>query len=89
MDKEEFVKSLGIRGAGAEGEAGYVVTFADSNAYADAYSRLSSSSEVELDPEYGTASEHGSEMRYVSDDFELTLKADFDRDAYSLVVTEA
>ena len=75
---KEFLSQLGITQEGVEQENKYIIDLGDSNAYYRVYTILDKSELVDLDIENISMDVEQSTMVYLSDDFDLTLNANFD-----------
>ena len=89
MYLEKFLEQLGITQVGHYTKSNsYIIDIEDSGEYGKIYSLLDKSDEVEEDEDSSTINVHTSTIVYESDDFQLTLMADFDQDTYKLVCKE-
>lgn len=86
---KEFLSQLGITQEGVEQENKYIIDLGDSNAYSRVYTILDKSELVDLDIENISMDVEQSTMVYLSDDFDLTLNANFDENRYTLTIEEA
>ena len=89
---EEFLKSLGIKEKGHSSDnKSYVVDIANSDTWGKYYSILSKSEELDELEESSLLTSHNASITfaYESEDanYQLNLIADYDNDAYKLVVT--
>lgn len=85
----DFLSELGIDREGTMEGNRYVVNLGDSNAYSRVYTILDNSELVDLDVDNVSMTEDGGTIVYLSDDFDITLGADFNKDSYTLTVEEA
>lgn len=84
---EEFLKKLGIRDKGVFAPDGsYVIDISDSDAYGKYVSILDKSDVVEEDTESSQITSGPSSIQYVSEEYTVTLLADFDADTYKLII---
>lgn len=85
---EDFLKNtLGIKDVGHYSKSNsYIIDIDDSDYYGKIYSILDKSDEVEEDEDSSMITIHNSNIVFRSDDYQLTLVADFDQDTYKLVV---
>ena len=84
---EELLQSLGINEEPNESNNGvYVIDIKDSDEYGVYYSKLDRS--PLLDEESSNVTLDGSTIVYMSDDYILTLVADFASDQYKLTIKE-
>ena len=86
---KEFISQLGITQEGVEQEDKYIIDLGDSNAYSRVYTILDKSELVDLDIENISMDVEQSTMVYLSDDFDLTLNANFNENKYTLTIEEA
>lgn len=86
---KEFLSQLGITQEGVEQENKYIIDLGDSNAYSRVYTILDKSELVDLDIENISMDVEQSTMVYLSDDFDLTLNANFNENRYTLTIEEA
>ena len=84
-----LLAKVGIDKDGKEDNGKYIVDLGDSNAYSRAYTLLDNSELVDLDTESISMGVEYSSMTYLSDDYDITLKADFATNTYTIVVEEA
>ncbi len=89
MTIEEFVKDIGFPENGKMVDGKYIINFDNSNDYSKAYTKLDKYEGADLDPEDMVLSDTSSVMVYLTDDFDITLKADFVKDVYTLIIEEA
>ena len=92
MSKEEiegFFSKLGITHVGDIQGGKYVIKLDDSNEYSRAYTALDKSELTDLDTEKVSMGLEGSTMVYLSDDYDITLKADFEANEYTIEAEEA
>lgn len=66
----------------------YVIYLNDSDEYQSAYIQLSKSDIVDLDDESTIVTEHSNIMKYLADNFDITLECDFDKDIYKIIFEE-
>ncbi len=87
---EEFLKELGITKQGRKNENGYyVIDIDDSNEFGKIFSRLDKSDLVDEDEESSSITLDSANITYLSDDYTITLMADFENDTdYKLVMRE-
>lgn len=86
---EELLQSLGIKEEPNESNNGvYVIDIKDSNEYGVYYSKLDRSPLLDEDEESSNVTLDGSTIVYRSDDYILTLVADFASDQYKLTIKE-
>ena len=88
MQTKDFALKLGIKIQGKESNEGYVIRFNNSDDYAKVYSLLSRSELLSLEEDQVILSEHTNIIKYISDEFDLTLAANFDKDSYTLTIKE-
>lgn len=86
---KNFLNKLGISQEGVESEGKYVIDLGDSNAYSRVYTILDKSELVDLDVENMSMTEEESTMIYLSDNYDLTLGANFNDNKYTLTIEEA
>lgn len=86
---EELLQQLGIKETPNESNNGiYVIDIKDSNEYGVYYSKLDRSPLLDEDEESSNVTIDGSTIVYISDDYTLTLIADFASDQYKLTIRE-
>lgn len=87
---EEFLKELGITKQGRKNENGfYVIDIDDSDEFGKIFSRLDKSDLVDEDEESSSITLDSANITYLSDDYTITLMADFENDTdYKLVMRE-
>lgn len=89
MYLEKFLEKLGITHVGHYTKTNtYVIDIDDSEEYGKVYSLLDKSNEIEEDEDSSTITVHTSNLVFESDNYQLTLIADFDQDTYKLVCKE-
>jgi len=90
LDKiKEFLTQLNITKEGKLEGNKYIINLGDSNAYSRMYTILDKSELVDLDIENISMNEEESKMIYLSDDYDLTLDANFNDNTYTLTIEEA
>lgn len=85
----DFLTKLGISQEGVEQGDKYVIDLGDSNTYSRVYTILDKSELVDLDVENISMTEEESTMIYLSDNYDLTLSANFENNKYTLTIEEA
>lgn len=86
---EEFLKELGITNEITSKESDkLVIDIEDSEDYGKIYSRLDKSDLVEEDQESSQITYDTSSIQFESDDYLITLLADFENDKYTLTIKE-
>lgn len=86
---EELLQQLGIKETPKESNNGVsVIDIEDSNEYGVYYSKLDRSPLLDEDEESSNVTIDGSTIVYISDDYTLTLVADFASDQYKLTIRE-
>lgn len=86
---EELLQQLGIKETPKESNNGVsVIDIEDSNEYGVYYSKLDRSPLLDEDEESSNVTIDGSTIVYISDDYKLTLVADFASDQYKLTIRE-
>jgi hypothetical protein len=89
MYLEKFLEKLGISQVGHYTKTNtYIIDIEDSDEYGKIYSLLDKSDEIEEDEDSSTITVHTSNLVFESDNYQLTLIADFDQDTYKLVCKE-
>lgn len=85
----EFLKSIGITNKGRYTDKDtYIVDINDSNEHAKIYSRLIKNSDINEIEEASQMTENDSTFQFESDEYLITLLADYDNDLYSLTIIE-
>lgn len=86
---EQLLQEIGIHEKPQLGSDGtYVIDIKDSNEYGVYYSKLDRSDLLDEDEESSNVTIDGSTIVYISDDYTLTLIADFASDQYKLTIRE-
>ena len=86
---EKLLQQLGIKETPKESNNGVsVIDIEDSNEYGVYYSKLDRSPLLDEDEESSNVTIDGSTIVYISDDYTLTLVADFASDQYKLTIRE-
>ena len=91
MNKEKVRKllnDLDVKDEGVFDGKHYIITLNDSDDYARYYTILDHADEFELVDTSSMLSEYLSSLSYSSDDFTVTLNADFNSQVYKLVIEE-
>lgn len=90
MSIQDLLKELRIENKEPyENENGsYTIDLDNSNEYSRYYSKLDKSDMFEEDEEASQVSIETSSIQYLSDDFIVTLMANFDTDEYKLIIRE-
>ena len=86
---KQLLDSLQINREGKLSGDKYIIQLNNSDDYSKMYTKLDKCEEATLDPEGMIMSNSESLMTYLTDDFDITLKADFDKDNYFLIIEEA
>ena len=91
MQPSEFVKEvLHLDKEGVETDDGaYVVTLSGSNEFSKLYSLLDKKADADLDQQAVMMTEDVTILVYLTDDFDITLKADMKNKRYTLTVERA
>lgn len=84
MTAEEFAKSIGITGEGTTSGNIYTVNLKDSNEYSRVYTLLDKAPDADLDNDESVLSESSTLLVYLTDDFDIKLKADLDKNIYTV-----
>lgn len=86
---EQLLKEIGISEIPQQSNDGtYIIDIRDSNDYGKYYSKLDRSDLLDEDEESSNVTVDGSTIVYISDDYTLTLIADFASDQYKLTIRE-
>lgn len=89
IQMEQLLREIGISEIPQQGEDGtYIIDIRDSNDYGKYYSKLDRSDLLDEDEESSNVTVDGSTIVYISDDYTLTLIADFASDQYKLTIRE-
>lgn len=84
---EEFLQELGIQGTPQRtNDNTYVLDIEGSDNYGRIYSRLDRSDLVEEDEDASQLTADTDSIRYDSEEYTITLLADFNEDTYQLVI---
>ena len=86
---EKFLKEIGITQVGHyNNKNNYIIDIEDSNEYGKIYSKLDKNDLVEENDDSSSITANNSHIVFESDDYQFTLIADFENDAYKLVCKE-
>lgn len=85
---KDFLNSIGIYKEGNFKDKQYIIDISNSNEFGKYYSILNKSDLVNEDIEVSTVNVENSNIKFNSDDFDLTLIADFNNSIYKLIVEE-
>lgn len=89
MTTKEFIEDLGIsvddNPFKVDGDT-YTLVLTDSDDYSELYALLSHVDSLDLDAESTVMTEHSNMMKYMSDDYDITLEANYDSDIYKFIV---
>ena len=86
---DKFLDELGISGDYTSSDGEYTFMLSDSDEFQDVYSLLSSSKLVDLDVDNIVVTEDENILKYIADDYDLTLECNFNEDVYKLIIEEA
>ena len=86
---EQLLKDLNITKPGKLNGDKYIIQLENSDEFSKMYTVLDKYEGADLDPEGMVMSSSSSIMIYLTDDFDITLKADFDKDTYQMIIEEA
>lgn len=86
---EQLLKDLNITKQGKMNGDKYIIQLDNSDEFSRMYTVLDKYEGADLDPEEMVMSSSSSIMIYLTDDFDITLKADFDKDTYQMIIEEA
>ena len=92
MDKEKLNKllsDLNLVGKGKEVGNKYVITMDRSDDFSRYYTMLDKYEGADLDPEGQVMSDNSIVMKFLTDDFDITLKGDLEQDVYNMVIEDA
>ena len=86
---ENFLKELGLELEGHYNvKNNYIIDIEDSKEYGKIYSKLDKSDLLDENDDSSTITMHNSHIVFESDEYQLTLMADFENDTYKLVCKE-
>lgn len=86
---EEFLKKLDIDAKPYRGTGGvFIVDIADSDEYGKIYSKLDKSKEVEEVGDSSQITYETASIQFESEQYMITLLADFDEDVYKMTIKE-
>ena len=86
---EEFLKQLGINKTGVKSNGNvYTVDIEGSDEYGRVYSKLDKSDLVEEIPDSSQITYETASIQFESDEYLITLLADFDADEYKMTIKE-
>lgn len=86
---KDFLKKLGIEGDLVESSGGlYTLDIADSDEYGRIYSKLDKSPYLEELGDNSQITYSTASIQFDSDDYRITLLADFDADTYKMTIKE-
>lgn len=84
---EEFLNEIGIKANLQKSDSNtYTMDISNSNMYGKIYSKLDNSDLVEEDIESSQITYDTSSIQFTSDEYLITLLADFDEDTYKLTI---
>lgn len=84
---EDFLNEIGITANLQKTDNNtYTMDISNSNAYGKIYSKLDNSDLVEEDIESSQITYNNSSIQFTSDDYLITLLADFNEDTYKLTI---
>lgn len=84
---EELLNKIGIKKKGHYSKNGtYVVDITDSQEFGKVYSMLEKFDDIEEIAESSMLTENEASIRYMGDDYQIDLLADFNQNIYRLVV---
>ena len=92
MDKAKLNKllsDLNLTGKGKETCGKYVITINSSDDLSKFYTLLDKYDGADLDPEGQVMSDNSIVMKFLTDDFDITLKGDLEQDIYNMVIEDA
>lgn len=92
MDKEKLNKllsDLNLVDKGKEVGNKYVITMDRSDDFSRYYTMLDKYENADLDPEGQVMSDNSIVMKFLTDDFDITLKGDLEQDVYNMVIEDA
>ena len=86
---EEFLNEIGIVQKGTISDDGcYVIDFADDDAWSKAESTLNKSDQLEQDSDATQVAMESAVIQYYNDEYDITMKADFNTKEFKLVMRE-
>ena len=86
---EDFLKQLGINKPVVKGSGGiYTVDLEDSDEYGKMYSLLDKSKLVDEIPDSSQMTYETASIQFESDEYLITLLADFEADSYKITIKE-
>jgi hypothetical protein len=85
---KDFLKKLGIDGEPIKSGNLYVIDITDSDEYGKIYSRLDKSDLVEEVADSSQMTYENASIQFESDDYLITLLADFEADNYKITIKE-
>lgn len=86
---EELLKNIGIFEIPEKsGERTWTIDIEDSNEFGRYYSLLDKSTEVEEDQESSTVTLDNNNIKFINDEYDISLIADFISDEYKLVIKD-
>jgi len=89
MDINELLNRLNITKEPVRNDNGsFTIDIDNSNEYSSYYSKLNKADFLEQDDEASQVSIETSSIQFLSDDFTITLLADFDNDSYKMIIRE-
>ncbi len=86
---DEFLDELGISGDYTTSDGEYTILLSDSDEFQDVYSILSTSEAVDLDVDNILVTEDENRLKYIAEDYDLTLECNFNGDIYKLIIEDA
>ncbi len=86
---KDTLQKLNISLEGTWNDDKYVIPLKDSDEFSRMYTALDKCGEADLDVEGMFMSNASSVIVYLTDDLDITLKANFDEDKYSMIIEGA
>lgn len=84
---EEFINSLNLPFTGKYGAGEYIITLNNSNDFSDLYNIISTNNEFHLD-ETSITTDNNAMFLFFTDDYEIRITADFQKDIYRAIIGE-
>lgn len=88
MEREEFIKQLGINKVGHTEDKKYIIDLDGSAEYAKLYTLLDTSNLVDLEEYNNLISFNLSLITYSNEEFKVQLMANFTEDVYKIVIID-
>lgn len=86
---DKLLSDLHLTGKGKQSGDKYVIPISNSDEMSKFYTMLDKYDGADLDPEGQVMSDNSIVMVFLTDDFDITLKGDLEKDVYSMTIEDA